>query len=251
MTPSFDPSTLSVYVQPIRSLASLHATDVREPWSEVLLRGPFVSPEPFVAALYDAGLSVELDLAVLNLAVPRFRPGFHYSVNVSIASLAQRPFVSELLDLLHRFNVSPTHLVLELVERQRAESGDWAAALESIHYLRRHFGMAVAIDDIEPEEIYVHYAPFRYVKLSAAMTASMIRGEVPPSITGLLRYDDSPVDLVAEGVESAADLQQIKACLPRLAYWQGFHLNGRPAPFRPLAERAVAVNGRHYLAASR
>lgn len=249
MTRAIDPTSLSVYVQPIRSLAPMRANGVREPWYEVLLRGPFISPEPFVAGHYEAGRSVELDLAVLNLAVPRFRPTQHYSVNVSVMSLARKDFVSALLDLLHRCDVSPTHLVLELVARQSADERAWGPALDAIHYLKKHFGLMVAIDDIEPDEVYVHYAPFRYVKLSTELTAAMIAGECPAAVAGVLRYDDSMVELIAEGVESAEALAQIRAKIPRLAYWQGYHLNGRPAPFRPTVERCSSRA--HHLSASR
>lgn len=237
----FSGAALQVYAQPIRFVSEPRPTGGRGPWFEILLRGPFASPEAFVLTHYAAGNAVALDTAVFELAVPKFRSGAHYSINVALESLASEDFIAPVLDLLHRHRVASECVVLELVSRDGASSTTWHRAIETITFLSRHFGVQTALDDILPLEEFALYEPFRYVKFSTEMTAALLQGNVSHSISALLEYasETRDLDLVAEGIETAQALEGLRTRLPLVTYWQGFHDDGRPAPLRPSADDVV------------
>lgn len=239
-----------LFIQPIRPLPRAGTRFGRVPWFEVLVRPSDDTPDAFIRRHYLAGSSFAIDIGIISSALPRFRAEHHYSLNVSVMALADRNFLPNFLDLLHRHQVLPKYVVLELVGRDLADSSAWRSAFTTIHYLVDVAGVTMAIDDIGPDETWASYDLFRYVKLDVSMTRLLLQGRQTDSMTELFRARSNSLEIVCEGIETSIAMSQLEK-LVDVAYWQGFYAEGEPAPFRPNAEQPQRQMPTPLVAASR
>ena len=171
------------------------------------------------------GLAVRLEQAAVRDALtllPVLPAGTYLSVNLSPAGLLD-PATHELLT-----SVPLHHLVLELTEHEQIE--DYAPLLQVLAGLRER-GLRLAVDDagsgfaslqhvtrLEPDIIKLDIAFVRDVDTDPsrrAVARAMVSFAAELSAT-----------LVAEGIETAGELRQLRALGARVG--QGYHL-GRPA----------------------
>jgi EAL domain-containing protein (putative c-di-GMP-specific phosphodiesterase class I) len=217
---------LHVAFQPIVDLAS-----GRVAGAEALarFRDARGEPMPTERTFLDAhavGLGVELELAVIALALgcqERLPDGRYLALNVSPAVLD----APELIEELRRHEVERP-LVVELTEHQPVE--DYLALGEQLDRLRG-LGIRVAVDDVGSG-----FSSFRHVtrvnpdilKLDRTLVCGIdddpVRQSLASAIVSFAR--DVGAVVVSEGIESESEL----CCLKDLAVGcgQGFHL-ARPS----------------------
>lgn len=235
-----DGEGLGVALQPIVDLASGHVVG-----AEALARFKDRAGEPLPteSTFLDAhalGLGVELELAVIRLALAceeRLPEGLYLALNVSPAVLG-----SEELELLVARGDHDRPLVVELTEHQPVE--DYVALDAALARLREH-GVRVAVDDVGSG-----FASFRHVtrvnpeilKLDRTLVCGIdddpVRQSLASAIVAFAR--DVGAIVVSEGIENQDEL----SCLMELAVGcgQGFYL-ARPELGRVNAKLPEPVAG--------
>ena len=140
---------LSAHFQPIVALADGSVTA-----HEALIRTPagcaLATPDDLVAAAHAQGLSVDLEIECMRVALRAWvdhgaptRLFLNLSARALIAVLAQRDLAS-ILTITGRGGIAPKGIVIELTEHEHVR--DVAALVTAVARLRRH-DVAVALDD--------------------------------------------------------------------------------------------------------
>lgn len=209
---------------------------------EALSRGPSDSPLHGAQTLFDTadrcGRAGELERSCLEASAQRWlalgQPGRLF-VNVSpenlMPSSAER---GRLMDLVRVHGLDPEQIVIELSERYPAQRPE--ALMKSLQWLNEQ-GFRIAIDDLG-----VGYSGLKlwsdirpdFVKIDRhfirGINDDLVKKQFVQSLVDLA--DRLGCDVIAEGVETSAELQHIKDLHIHLV--QGF-LFGRPKP-RPMAD---------------
>ncbi|ATN36202.1 hypothetical protein ACO34A_20650 [Rhizobium sp. ACO-34A] len=221
---------LTMVYQPIVSLG-----DGKVVGFEALARFPFTPSRPpniWFAEAFEVGRGTELELKAVRLGLEDIRglpEGSYLALNVSPATLLDPHFAELMRDqLLER-------VVIEVTEHAGIHDYDrLAAALAPL----RALGMRLAVDDAG-----AGYASLRHIlnlkpdiiKLDAELCRDIeddpVRRALAASLVNFTR--DIRCTLVAEGVETAATLEALKAL--GIGAAQGFHM-GRPMPAANLGE---------------
>ena len=201
---------------------------------EALTRFREGRPDEWFARAAAAGLGVHLELATLDAAVSRIAdvPDDAYlAVNLSPEAICSDAFAERTATL------PLTRLVIELTEQTEIlRDDDLAGRLASL----RAAGARVAVDDagsgyaglqrvlaLAPDVLKLDLDLIRGIDVDAARQA------LAWAMTWFARQTGTV--LVAEGVETAAELEMLVAL--GVPYGQGFHL-GRPGPLPPLRAEA-------------
>lgn len=180
-----------------------------------------VAPGEFVQAAEDTGFILPLGHWVLATACEqlqawRDRPvlgALRLSVNVSALQLQQPDFVDEVLEVLQRSGVDPRRLTLELTESVLAhDMEDVAAKMRALHAA----GVRLSLDDFGTgwsSLSYLRAMPLAELKIDRAFTAEVTRDGHAASITrNLLQLGhDLGIDVIAEGIEHAAQYEALRA----------------------------------------
>jgi PAS domain S-box-containing protein len=188
-------------------------------------------PDLWFAEAWHVGLGAPLELMAVRAAcgeLPRIPKDIQLNVNASPATLTSPAFLESIGPHAHRVTV-------ELTEHMDiAEDEELSAALERI----QRAGCKTAIDDFG-----AGFASLRHllrvspdwIKLDVSLTEKISENPVVHSLAVSLRAfaDTIGVQIVAEGIETEADLDAVEEIGIPLA--QGFHL-GMPAPI----EQALA-----------
>lgn len=199
-----------------------------------------IPPETFVAAAEGAGLGAALDALVLDLACRELRAAgspFELHVNIGAARLGNSAFAEEVRRALDRYDMPAGQLVIEITET--VPIVDLAVAAADIRRLNE-LGVKVALDDFGAgynSLTYLHALPVQLIKLDRglAVEADADRDTtLYRSVIGLC--DALGLEVIAEGIETPAQLETIRAAGCRLG--QG-HLLGRPAPLPTIELSAV------------
>ncbi|MCK0174762.1 EAL domain-containing protein [Mycolicibacterium sp. F2034L] len=193
--------------------------------------GMEIPPETFVASAEAAGLGATLDLLVLDTAcreVGEANLQVAVHVNVGAARLGNRDFTEQVRQTPARHGMPPQRLVVEITET--VPIVDLAEAAAEIEQLNAS-GIRVALDDFGAgynSLTYLHALPVQIIKLDRGLAV----GADPDrdvtlyrSVIGLCHA--LGLEVIAEGIESAAQGETVMAAGCRLA--QG-HLFGRPVP---------------------
>jgi EAL domain-containing protein (putative c-di-GMP-specific phosphodiesterase class I) len=227
---------LTVHYQPVVALAE---GAPRVVGYEALARWPdhdrgWVDPDRFIPAAERGGLIGEIGMAVVRRALAdRLRyAGAHagwISVNVSPLQLDDDGFAAGLLGVLAEAGAPGQVLRVEVTES--ALSGS-ARARDQLDELRRH-GVRVLVDDFGTG--YSSLASLRRLPMDGIKIARELLHDDEPGLPDptvveavrLLATGAGVTEIIAEGVESAAEVTALRAL--GVPYAQGFHL-GRPAP---------------------
>ncbi|MCX7961014.1 MAG: EAL domain-containing protein [Burkholderiales bacterium] len=216
-------------------------------------REGYVAPERFVAVAEETGLIRALGewalaraLAQIGAWRRRLAPELWFALNVSAAELAQgEAFVERLAAALAQHGVPGHCLELEVTERVLV------AELErNVETLRRvgELGVRVAIDDFGTgysSLAYLRRLPVNKLKIDRAFTREIARNADDAAIVAAIAAMARALrlDLVAEGVETEAQLERLRAL--GCNEWQG-HLAGEPlsaVDFERLASRRAHAAG--------
>jgi len=148
-------------------------------------------------------------------------------------------FTTYLVELCKRFKVPPSNVILEIVEQQRYRDGErFFANLEQL----RGAGVRIALDDIglgySNHRALVEIRPDFYKIDRYFVTGCGERDHARAAIESILLLAERlGGKVVAEGVESAADLEAVRALGVRLV--QGYHL-AMPEPVEKLNQLTSA-----------
>ena len=212
--------------------------------------GGFVEPSDFVPIAEETGLIVPLGDWVLRaacaqLAAWRALPhgaGLTVSVNISHRQLAEPAFGQMLARTLEQTRADPGALRLEVKDRDLSREPDAVVGALS-HALEEH-GVLARIDDFGTGASslrLLHGFPGDAVKIHRALVIGMGRDagatEIVKAIVGLAH--NLGLEVIAEGVESAAQLERLK--LLGCNFAQGFHIS---APLSPTDATALVVGRR-------
>jgi EAL domain-containing protein (putative c-di-GMP-specific phosphodiesterase class I) len=206
-----------------------------------------ISPETFVVAAEAAGLGAALDAMVLDLAcceveVAGLNVDIH--INIGAARLGNTGFEEQVKRTLERHRIAPGRLVVEITETVPiVDLADAAAQIVRLN----ETGVRVALDDFGAgynSLTYLHALPVDIVKLdrSLAVGSDPVRDlALYRSVIGLCA--ELGFDVIAEGIESTAQVDTIRAAGCRLA--QG-DLFGRPAPIGDIGRAEHTRSGESY-----
>ncbi len=216
----------AVLYQPIFSVEASRAVGF-----EALCRfesEPYRSPDAWFKRAAEAGCGPMLEAAVLRKALEgldALPADIFVSINVSPNTIAG----GELEPLLRGL---PMHrLVLEVTEH--AEVDDYGALQAALRSLREN-GAKLAIDDAgagySSLQHIIQLKP-DIIKLDMSLTRAVDKDPCRRALTSALSYfaDETDCEIVAEGVETEAELATLKAL--KVAKGQGFLL-GRPMDLR-------------------
>ena len=208
---AFDDGQLEVFYQP--------QFDLRDGavWgAEALMRWHhgeqgFVPPNEFIQLAEDSGLIVDMGRWVMEQTCTDLRSimdmGLHpgsMSINVSARQLREGNFASDVLDTLHRHDIHPGYLQLEITETAVAENPD--AAINILNVLR-DAGVQVAIDDFGTgysSLSYLQQMPFDLIKIDKSFIDMIGAGGSSENIcrTIIKMAHELGKKSIAEGVET-------------------------------------------------
>jgi len=227
---------LSVHYQPIVSSAdgTIVGCEALVRW--FLPDGRHVSPEDFITVAEERGLVSQIDFLVLTRALHdlgelnRDAPvPVALSVNVSPRVLQLRDEKSRMwMDLVTREQV--TRCTVEITERVLVSDSSMARpVLDRLH----DCGVQIAIDDFGTGYSGLGYFsryPIRTLKIDRSFIANIgvSRTEEALIESMLLMAEKLDIKVVAEGVETEAQLEYLRAA--GCQFLQGYHL-GRPMTF--------------------
>jgi diguanylate cyclase (GGDEF)-like protein len=194
-----------------------------------------ILPDQFIPLAERTGLIVPLADVVMDQALSacagwaeRF-PGTGVAVNLSIGNLTNDKLIASVRELLQRYQVPPELLVLEVTESQIMEDEkNHIAKLEALSDL----GVRISVDDFGTgyaSFAYLTRLPVQQVKIDKSFVGLM---DVSPNDAAVVRSvielgKDLGIEVVAEGVETEANLQILRQLGCSVA--QGYHI-GVPAP---------------------
>jgi len=229
-----EPGALGVVFQPVYEV---HDSGLRPHYVEGLIRGPrdtsLEPPEILFEYARNKGREVELDrccIATLLQAARRLPEPLRLGINVHASTLARDPeFLAFLGDTAAAAGIDVERLVFEIVEHVLPwDLQCFRTALEGL----REIGVAIALDDVgRGQSNYMMILECRphYFKIDRYFVhgagSDFYRTALLASVAQLAFPFGARV--VAEGVESQADLQAV--CSAGIGLVQGF-LFGQPGP---------------------
>jgi len=204
-------------------------------------------PDRFIELAEDTGLILDIghwgrrEVARFAAEVNRHRETpLCFSVNVAAIELAHRDIVASVQDAVKESGADPAWLTLELTERMLAEE---TPQLMAMFHRLRELKVGLSVDDFG-----VGYSSFRYidryplteVKIDRGLVGEMAQSAAKRIIVGAVIEIGRELnfDIVAEGIETEAQRDALKAMNCPLG--QGY-LFGAPVEagvFKALAERS-------------
>ena len=204
-----------------------------------------VSPADFIPVAERSGLIVPLGSWVLREACEQlaewhaeYGPAAIRSINVNVAArqLRDSGFVDEVAVVLSDTGLIPANLVLEVTESSVLDGRQVRETLQSLHEL----GVRLALDDFgtgQSSLSLLRAFPVDVLKLDKSFVDGICDGEdrgrlaVAAAVAQLAEYLD--LYAVAEGIETAAQLERLRAMGYRLG--QGYFM-AKPLPPAEMAE---------------
>jgi diguanylate cyclase len=197
-----------------------------------------ISPGEFIPIAEETGAILPIGDWVLDEAcrqlsewTSRFAGarGLLMSVNVSARQLQSSQLVSRVAAALHRYNIKPEDLVLEVTESAVIDDPEYA---QSVLHAIRKLGVHVYLDDFGTGYTsfsYLHKLPLTGLKMDRTFMSCLCErrdyAAVVHAIVNLSR--NLGIRVVAEGIETDQQLVMLQAM--DCDYGQGYLL-GRPAP---------------------
>ncbi len=239
---------LAVHYQPVVDLASGRPIGVEAlaRWHHPV-RG-LLTPADFIGVAEDTGLVTALDGIILDAALAALASWratwlgaerFAVHVNIAPVELRSPRFVDDVIGCLNRHGLSTADLMLEVTETQMM--GEDAQTLHALETLRA-IGIGVAIDDFGAGYSSIGYVRRRLVdviKIDRSLVTGLDHDPQQRRVAAaiLAVVDAFGLDAVAEGVETAAQAEHLRALGCR--YGQGFHW-GKPVPEAAVVARLSA-----------
>jgi diguanylate cyclase (GGDEF)-like protein len=234
--------SLEVYYQP-----QFNISDNVISGAEALVRWPhpeqgFIPPSEFIPLAEDSALILDVGRWVIErtcqnlreILDKRLHPG-PMSINVSARQLRDEDFIKDVLEPLHRYDIHPGFLQLEITETTVAQNRDTAIGiLETL----RESGVKVAMDDFGTgysSLSYLQDLPFDLIKIDKSFVDLISSGTRAEMIcrTIITMAHELGKEAMAEGVETQeqADFLAANNC----DYVQGYFYS-LPLPHKEFVE---------------
>lgn len=220
-----------VYYQPIVSLGSgrLAGFEALVRWQHP--QQGFVSPSDFISIAEETGLIFELGRWVLNESCRQMRAWHRefpnhapmtISVNLSGKQFTQPDLIEQIQQTLEETGLEARYLKLEITESVVMENAEIA---KSMLMQLRALGVNLSIDDFGTgysSLSYLHRFPVNTLKIDRSFIGNMSVGNENTEIvrTVLTLANNLGMDVVAEGVETEKQLEQLKEM--HCDYGQGY-----------------------------
>ncbi|TYQ27954.1 EAL domain-containing protein [Pseudanabaena sp. UWO310] len=233
-----------IYYQPILALSNMQIVGL-----EALIRWQhpergLISPTQFIPLAEETGLIVPIGDWIMRNACLQLK-SWHQkfpkakditiSVNLSPKQLAQKDVLEKCLNILQQTQLSPEHLKIELTESSIMENPN--SALTILNQMRQA-GIKIYIDDFGTgysSLAYLHKFPFDGLKIDRSFVNNIHTNTngmgILQAIIALAK--SVKAHIVAEGIESLAQLNYLQDLLSEDGDGQGFFL------FRPLDVKAI------------
>ena len=204
-----------------------------------------VPPGEFIPVAEETGLIVPLGVWVLHEACRQLRvwqaqcsttPALFVSVNLSVKQFQQPDLVDQIAHVVRETGIEVERLKLEITESALMDKpAANAATLQAL----RAMGIALSLDDFGTgysSLSYLHRFPLDTLKIDRSFVSRMDTEEESRNIiqTIITLAHQLHLDVVAEGVESAQQLQQLRAL--GCEYGQGYFFS---QPFDAAAAHAL------------
>ena len=217
---AFEGDEFQIYLQPQWNGArQLIGAEALLRWHSPVLG--WVSPLECVAMAEATGLMGDLGFQILRkgcrLLADVFTqdkwPHFRLAVNASVVQLRSEGFVAQVRGLLDSFGVPPGRLQLEMTES--VFEGDIERLVATMHALRTD-GICFALDDFGTGYSSLSYLtrlPIRTLKIDRSFVHGMLDDPQAAAVvrTIITLATELGLDLLAEGVESEAQLERLIA----------------------------------------
>ena len=240
---AIDSHQLIVQYQPIVALDTgrLRGVEALVRWQHPSLG--YLGPDAFIPLAEASGFILALGEWVLEEACTQVRrwqqqtPAvgqLYLSVNLSPRQLEQQQLVAKVRDILDRTGFAPRHLVLEVTENALVND---ASAVPALAELNGH-GIRIALDDFGTGYSSLRYLtslPVDILKIDRCFV-SELDGTVKGSAVAqaVIRLGHAlNLDIIAEGIETAAQAQELTLLGCPLA--QGYHF-ARPLDSQRVTE---------------
>jgi diguanylate cyclase (GGDEF)-like protein/PAS domain S-box-containing protein len=242
---ALDKDELRVYYQPIVEVSTEDVVGFEALVRWVHPKRGLISPIEFIPVAEETGMIIPIGEWVLRQSLAQAQkwrteaPGaenLSISVNLSTLQLQDPDFLGVVADALTQTGLDPMALHLEITETM--VMNDVEAAMGTLHGLRS-LGVRLSIDDFGTGYAALSYLsrlPVQTIKIDQSFVEGL-GGDDPhaspivDAIVSLARALD--LDVIAEGVESAKQLRELRQIGSRLA--QGF-LWSRPLPPEEIPE---------------
>ena len=226
---------LDLYLQPLWDLrhGRLAGVESLARWNSPNW-GP-VEPSLFIPLAEQTGLITPLTRWSLNNSLHhcaqarRLGLNIPYSINLSPRVFPERGIVEQILSALRIWDIPPESIILEVTET--AVMDDPALSSRLLQRLRSE-GLRIAIDDFgigHSTFAYLQHIPATELKIDKSFVIDMLRDERTRQLVHSMieLAQNLGLEVVAEGVEDGATLQQLSdfGC----DYAQGYFI-GRPQP---------------------
>ena len=195
-----------------------------------------VSPAVFIPIAEKTGLIVKLGHFIMEesikfAAIMKQQKSDLYkvSINISVVQLLERSFISDLMDLIKKYQVSPNHVQIEVTESVMIESFD--IIVSKLRCLRES-GIHISLDDFGTgysSLTYIQRLPIDELKIDKSFIDNISKegGDTSLIDTIIGIADNMKLELIAEGVEDEEQLEFLKGHGCHLG--QGY-LFARPMP---------------------
>ncbi len=179
----------------------------------------WMSPGSFLAVAEELGLAVEIGHIVLKSACRQIKEwvdagaeDFCISVNISSIQLQRPDFVDEMRAILTEFNVSPTHLELEVTESMVI--GNVPRVIETMRAMKT-LGIKIALDDFGTGYSSLNYLrqfPIDTLKIDQSFVHDITSDAGAAGICRAIITLGHQLGLtvIAEGVETAAQVGYLR-----------------------------------------
>jgi diguanylate cyclase (GGDEF)-like protein/PAS domain S-box-containing protein len=180
-----------------------------------------ISPANFIPVAEEMGLIIKIDQWVLRKACQQMRqwqerfpsdPPLSISVNLSGKQFAQPDLVEQVKAVLEDTGIDPRGLKLEITESVVMENIEMTTALL---WKLRELGIRLSIDDFGTgysSLSYLHRFPIDTLKIDRSFVSRMVDNNENKEIvrTIVMLAQNLGMDVVAEGVETKAQLEELR-----------------------------------------
>ncbi|MCW8331082.1 EAL domain-containing protein [Photobacterium sp. SDRW27] len=241
---------LEVHFQPLVDLSdeSICGAEALVRWRSPT-RG-LVPPAQFIPLAEENGMIIEMGQKILLQAClqtqqmierGRWPQDFMLHVNLSVRQLLQANFVDQLRATLAQSALPTANLTLEITESRLISHPQQAT--KTLKQLRQ-LGVHIAIDDFGTgysSMAYLTQLPFDSLKIDRSFVNQMSESDnYTPVVAAIITLANNfNADIVAEGVETQEQVQQLKSLGCR--YAQGFYY-ARPKPLSEWSTDPVSID---------
>lgn len=222
---------LLVYYQPIVNLSNnkLIGFEALARWIHPTLG--FIPPEQFIPLAIDINKIREIDLLILEKATSQmkiwqsqglFKDDLSISVNISAQCFMEENLVSNMKNILDKTGFNPCQIKMEITERNvLAETAYTLKKLEEL----KELGLELWLDDFGTgysSMSYLHFFPLNGLKIDKSFVQTLEQSQKTVKLVELILTlaSDFNLAVIAEGIETETQLQQIK--LSGCQYGQGY-----------------------------